>query len=124
MALRLVEESRAGIEARRPVLYAILLALSITAPLPVSALQLTSDECLYYAIWTRDLIWAREMGADKEKVRQFFLTDQHNRVFFKLLLKDLDSFWAIPYDENEGWIIANGAYLDCTQRMGKYPDVT
>ena len=99
----------------------LALALSIV-PVQADALQLTSDECINYAIWTRDLIWAREMGINKEKVRVYLASEQHQYKFFRLLVKHLDALWAMPYEFRAE--IAEQVYLDCTLRKGKYPDVT
>ena len=68
------------------------------------------------------MIWAREMDANKEKIRAYLASEQHQYKFFRLLVRNLDALWAMPYEERGD--IAEVVYHDCIRRKGKYPDVT
>ena len=50
------------------ILLVIVLALA-WASIASAAVQLDGQGCMEYAIWSRDLVWARDVGADREKVR-------------------------------------------------------
>ena len=84
------------------------------------AIQLTGDECQDLAVWAADTVWAKHVGADKEKVRAYY-AEQRSPIF-RLLLKDLDNIWGLDLKYR---VPLFNAVLDaCNNRRGVYPDET
>lgn len=97
---------------------AMLLALS-----PASAMQLTEQGCIDYAVWSGDLVWAREIGADRERTRASLVEmyEQSNSAVMALLLRDFDRLWATRSDR---LIVMRAVARDCLARGGRYEDAT
>lgn len=81
------------------------------------AAQLDRDGCATMAIWGRDLIWARDMGADREKVRNYLEKSKEEGVVFKVLLPMFDALWTTKMDRVE---VMNGLYRECIARRGNF----
>ncbi len=102
---------------------AVLFAAFILISPRADAVQLDAEGCLSYAVWSSDVIWARDAGADREKVRASFKKMQADtdHPIFTLLLRDLNGLWATAADRNT---VASVIYKDCLQRRGKYGEGT
>ncbi len=84
------------------------------------AVQLTGDQCQEMAIWASDTVWAKHVGADKEKVRAYY-AEQRSPVF-RLLLKDLDKIWELDIRYREP--LFRAILQVCNNNRGIYPDET
>lgn len=86
-------------------------------------IQLDQQGCREYAIWSQDIVWARTVGAPKEKVLENVRehrrdTDQASLV---LVLRHFEMLWSTGMP----WHLVGGlAYRECIERRGKYEDVT
>jgi len=74
-----------------------MLVLAAALP-PRSAeanITLSQRACQTYASWSGNLVWARDLGADKEKARaELVLLDAKTpSSIFALMLRNLESLW-------------------------------
>lgn len=103
-----------------------LLALTLTAA-PAAAARLDQDGCLAYSVWSRDLIWARDVGADRDKVResleamraQLRDTQPGAVALMDLLLRDLDGLWRTTVARD---LVLQFVLRDCLGRRGVYDE--
>lgn len=80
------------------------------------ALRLDYQGCVQMAVWYGDTIWARHVGADKQKVLDYYKAQPE--PLFKLLVADFDTIWQMPYENRLPLI--EGVYKSCVQRKGVY----
>lgn len=108
----------------------VMLALLALLALPAqAAIQLDGQGCMEYGIWSRDLVWARDMGADREKVRASLAEMRAESgaagiaagVVFDLLLRDLDRLWSTHASRHA---VMQTVVRDCVARRGFYGDET
>jgi hypothetical protein len=86
-------------------------------------ITLTPRGCSSYAAWSRDLAWAKGIGADQEKARQELTglaeraSNAEERGVYQLLLNDLPALWntTMPFE-----IVGYLRYQDCLLRKGRY----
>ena len=99
-------------------LFAVLIAVSTPAR---AAIQLDQRGCLELAIWSRDVIWARDMGADKDKVRasvEEMGRDEPSGVFV-IVLRQFDALWGTEVPRRA---VAQMQYDECARLRGQYGD--
>lgn len=72
-------------------------------------------------MWGRDLMWARDMGADKDKVRAWIVQSGKESPVFVVLLSFFDDIWA---SQAEGVQVMQALYRDCAARRGNYGEAT
>ena len=80
---------------------------------------LTQRGCMMYATWSGNLVWARDIGADKEKARAELLALDQKRPssIYALMLRELDALWTT----SASWEQVTALVLqDCLGRMGRY----
>lgn len=102
-------------------------AIAIFATLmPRSAeadIQLTQRGCMMYATWSGNLVWARDIGADKDKARAELVALDQKRPssIYALMLRELDALWAT----SASWEDVMAVMLqDCIKRGGRYDSGT
>ena len=102
---------------------AVLISAFLMSALPDSAsaaeVQLTPGGCRSYAAWAGNVVWASDLGADKEKAKADLTTrDQQNpSSIFALMLENFDALW----DTKAKWEEVTAMLLkDCIQRQGAY----
>lgn len=83
------------------------------------AIQLDQQGCMLYAVWARDITWARDVGADKQKVRESLVELQDESPVFTLILRHFDALWNTGMPRT---MIAEVVYRECAGRRGKYED--
>lgn len=100
---------------------AMLFAIALLFAGPVAAVELDQQGCLEYAIWSRDLVWAREIGADIELTRASLdeMRAESDSQVFVLLLRDLDKLWATRASRGD---VMQAVARDCVSRRGKYAE--
>lgn len=82
-----------------------------------NAVQLDAEGCANYAIWSRDVVLMRDVGADKEKIRAMLEKGKDDVPFFALVIVNLDQLWASTASYGE---IATYVYRDCITRRGNF----
>ena len=84
-----------------------------------SAQQLDQEGCITLAVWSRDIIWAREVGANKELVRGSLVemnkTDPHPVMV--LLLRQFEHLWNTRVPR---MIVMEMQYQECARLRGDY----
>ena len=105
---------------------AFLLAVAMIAWTSVARadIALTADGCGAYAAWSGNIVWARDAGADKKKVRaslQKYLRKSGGAGILELLMRDFESLWSTrsPWD-----VTTMAVYQICALRGGRYGSET
>ncbi len=109
------------------VLTSLVAVLVVAAGfLPTDAranITLTQRGCQTYASWSGNIVWARDLGADKEKTRlELVGLDQKTPAnIYALMLRNLDTLWTT----NASWETVTLVILqDCINRRGQYEEAT
>ena len=98
----------------------------VTALLPHTAeaqIVLSQRGCQTYASWSGNLVWARDIGADKEKARAELvgLDAKTPSNIYALMLRNLESLWTT----SANWESVTLVILqDCINRRGQYEEST
>lgn len=103
---------------------ALVLALLAFFPRPAQAnITLSERACHSYATWSGNLVWARDLGADKEKARAELaaLDRKMPATIYELLLRNLESLWSVPANWEE---VTLAVLQDCIVRRGLYGRTT
>lgn len=88
-----------------------------------ASITLSQRGCQTYASWSGNIVWARGLGADKEKTRaELVMLDKKTPAnIFELMLRNLDTLWTTSAD----WETVTLAILqDCILRRGSYDEGT
>lgn len=88
-----------------------------------AAITLTQRGCQTYASWSGNIVWARDLGADKEKTRAELLgLDQKTPAnIYTLMLRNLETLWTTTAN----WETVTLVILqDCINRRGMYEEAT
>lgn len=103
---------------------AVVLLFTVLVPRTAEAnITLSQRGCQTYASWSGNLVWARDLGADKEKARADLVAlDQKTpSSIFALMLRNLESLWTTK----ASWELVTQAVLqDCINRRGMYEAAT
>ena len=105
----------------RAMLLTITGAALMLASLLAVAVNLDQQGCLEYAVWSWDLVWAREIGADRELTRASLaeMRAESDSAVFVLLLRDLDVLFDTRASRND---VMQAVARECIARRGKYAD--
>ena len=109
--------------SRIACLGAVVVAVAVFSPPAEAAINLTQRGCQSYASWSGNIVWARDLGADKEKTRAELVgLDQKTPAsIYALMLRNLESLWTT----NANWEQVTLVILqDCINRRGQYEDAT
>lgn len=96
------------------VAWALLVAASLS-----EAVQLDERGCGIYAVWSANVVWAREVGADKDKVRASVVAenDAEPNPALHLVLRDFEILWAT----SAPWkMVMMLIHRECFSRRGNY----
>ena len=88
-----------------------------------ASITLSQRGCQTYASWSGNIVWARDLGADKEKTRlELVGLDQKTPSnIYALMLRNLDTLWTT----NANWETVTLVILqDCINRRGQYEEAT
>ena len=82
-------------------------------------ITLTQRGCQTYASWSGNLVWSRDLGADKEKARaELVMLDKKTPSnIYALMLRNLDSLWTTTADWESVTLVL---LQDCINRRGAY----
>lgn len=110
---------------RHLVTYSVA-ALVLSGFVPDTAqanIRLSQRACQTYASWSGNLVWARDIGADKERARVELLgLDQKTPLtIFALMLRNLDTLWLTTADWESVTVVI---LQDCINRRGMYETAT
>ena len=102
-------------------LVGLVFALLLTSLPQTSHAQIALSQraCQSYASWSGNLVWARDLGADKAKARAELvsLDAKTPATIYALLLRNFDSLWST----NAHWEQVTLVVLqDCINRQGRY----
>ena len=86
-------------------------------------ITLSQRGCQTYASWSGNLVWARELGADKEKARaELVMLDKKTpESIYALMLRNLDILWTTTADWESVTLVL---LQDCINRRGAYESGT
>jgi hypothetical protein len=104
-------------------LAAAMLAVTLAPHNAEAAITLTQRDCQTYASWSGNIVWARDLGASKDKTRAELLGLDQKRPanIFALMLRNLDTLWTTTAN----WETVTLVILqDCINRRGQYEDAT
>ena len=104
-------------------LLAVVVSSALFAPDAHANITLSQRGCQTYASWSGNIVWARDLGADKEKTRaELIVLDQKTpSSIFALMLGNLDTLWTT----NAGWESVTRVLLqDCINRRGVYKETS
>jgi hypothetical protein len=102
---------------------AVVLSVALCSSTAEASINLTQRGCQSYASWSGNIVWARDLGADKEKTRTELVgLDQKTPAsIYALMLRNLESLWTT----NANWEQVTLLILqDCINRRGQYEDAT
>lgn len=103
---------------------AVVLVVALFLPRTAEAnITLSQRGCQSYASWSGNLVWARDLGADKEKARgELVALDQKTpSSIYALMLRNLESLWTT----SANWESVTLLILqDCINRRGMYETAT
>jgi hypothetical protein len=102
---------------------AVVVSAALSSPTAEAAINLTQRGCQSYASWSGNIVWARDLGADKEKTRSELVgLDQKTPAsIYALMLRNLESLWTT----NANWEQVTLLILqDCINRRGQYEEST
>ena len=85
----------------------------------LNAISLSAVGCQNYAMWSGNLVWASDLGADKEKARTDLLSRDQKapHSIFSLILRNLDALWDTSADWEQVTVLV---MQDCILRQGIY----
>ena len=103
-------------------LTASIAAVLLFALFPSTAdaqITLTQRGCQTYASWSGNLVWARDLGADKEKARVelIALDEKTPSNIYALMLRNLESLWKTTANWEQVTLVI---LQDCINRRGQY----
>ena len=105
------------------LLAAALFATALAPRSAEAAITLTQRGCQTYASWSGNIVWARDLGASKDKTREELLGLDQKRPanIFALMLRNLDTLWTTTAN----WETVTLVILqDCINRRGQYEEAT
>lgn len=83
------------------------------------SVQLNEQGCRLLAIWSRDIVWTRDMGANKENVRRWVEENEKDNPYFTIILWRFDELW----DSKEvPQTIAERTWGECAGRQGRFQE--
>jgi hypothetical protein len=102
---------------------ALLLYVLIFQSSAQATITLSQRGCQTYASWSGNLVWARDLGADKERARAelVMLDEKTPSSIFALMLRNLDLLWTTKADWESVTIVI---LQDCIKRRGAYESGT
>jgi hypothetical protein len=105
--------------SRFNVLAVLALGALFASPSAEAQIRLGQRACQTYASWSGNLVWARDLGADKEKARAelISLDEKTPSSIYALMLRNLESLWTT----SANWESVTLVILqDCINRRGMY----
>lgn len=103
---------------------AVVFVCAALAPREAEAsINLSQRGCQSYASWSGNLVWARDLGADKEKARAELtaLDRKTPSSIYELMLRNLESLWATTAHWEQVTLVV---LQDCINRRGTYESAT
>lgn len=102
----------------------VIFILVLIVPRDAAAnITLSPSACQVYATWSGNLVWARDLGADKEKARQELIAFDQKMpsTIFALMLFRLDELWTTTANWEQVMLVV---LQDCVARRGVYESAT
>jgi len=110
-------------KALNHIVAAIALAGALVPCAADANITLSQRGCQTYASWSGNLVWARDIGADKEKARAELVTldKKTPESIYALMLRNLDVLWTTSADWESVTLVL---LQDCINRRGAYESGT
>jgi hypothetical protein len=105
--------------SRSTCLVVLALCALLFSTFAEAQIRLGQRACQTYASWSGNLVWARDLGADKEKAKAELvqLDAKTPSSIYALMLRNLDSLWTT----SANWESVTLVILqDCIDRRGMY----
>lgn len=101
----------------------LLLVLAAAAAAPAAAITLDERGCAAYASWSGNLVWARGIGANRDRAHAEIvaLDREQPGTIYRLLARDFDALWRTTADWRAVMLLT---YRDCVARGGRYGSET
>lgn len=99
---------------------AVVLGIMVLLPNPAEAqITLSQRGCQTYASWSGNIVWARDLGADKDKTRSELvgLDQKTPSNIYALMLRNLETLWTTTANWEQVTLVL---LQDCIQRRGMY----
>ena len=103
---------------------AVVLAFAALTPRTAdAAITLSQRGCQSYASWSGNLVWARDLGADKEKARAELsaLDRKTPSSIYELMLRNLETLWGTTANWEQVTLVV---LQDCINRRGLFDVAT
>ena len=102
---------------------AAVLALTAVSSGAEANIILSQRGCQSYASWSGNIVWARDLGADKDKTKaELVQLDQKTPAsIYALMLRNLESLWTTTANWEQVTLVI---LQDCINRRGQYEDAT
>ena len=97
--------------------------VAVFSPRADATITLTQRGCQTYASWSGNLVWARDLGASKDKARAELvaLDKKSPENIYALMLRNLDILWTTTADWESVTLVI---LQDCINRRGSYESGT
>jgi hypothetical protein len=101
----------------------IAATVMVTPAATAAEVVLSPRGCQNYASWSGNLVWARDLGASKEKARDelVVMDKKEPSSIYALMLRDFESLWATTANWEAVTLLI---YQDCLNRRGRYGEAT
>lgn len=105
-----------------PLTHSFAVVVLFAALVPNSAeaqITLTQRGCQTYASWSGNIVWARDLGADKDKTRSELIgLDQKTPSnIYALMLRNLETLWTTTANWEQVTLVL---LQDCINRRGTF----
>ncbi|MGZ8155929.1 MAG: hypothetical protein ACXWUK_11560 [Burkholderiales bacterium] len=102
---------------------AAAVSTALLTPAAEASITLTQRGCQSYASWSGNIVWARDLGADKEKTKaELAQLDQKTpSSIYALMLRNLESLWSTAANWEQVTLLI---LQDCINRRGQYEEAT
>ncbi len=103
---------------------AVVLVLAALSPRTAdAAITLSQRGCQSYASWSGNLVWARALGADKERARAELtaLDRKTPSGIYELMLRNLETLWGTTANWEQVTLVV---LQDCINRRGTFDVAT
>jgi hypothetical protein len=110
--------------SRWVVFLGVVLVVTLHFPRTAEAeVVLNQRGCESYASWSGSFVWARDLGADKDKARDELMAmdKKEPASIYALMLRDFESLWSTTAT----WeVVTILTFQDCVSRRGRYGSQT
>ena len=102
---------------------AVILLFVLSSRMAQAQITLSQRGCQAYATWSGNLVWARGLGADREKAHAELvdLDQKTPSSIYALVLRNFETLWTTTADWDS---VMRVVLQDCVNRRGIYEAAT